>query len=338
MDSLLQNGIAMIIAFQGLGDWLTAPMRFFTFLSSQEFLLLVLPVVYWSINPSLGARIGFLLLLTNGLNEVFKLAIHGPRPYWINPQVKALAFEPTFGAPSGHTQTAVVIWGLIAAQLKRPWAWAVAIGLILLVGLSRIYLGVHFLHDVVLGWLIGAVILWAFLRWSDAVTAWLKRQSLGMQIALAFGLSVLMLLASSAALFSLSGWTFPAEWANSVLQAGAPEAPDPLSLNNSVTSAGATFGLLAGLAWITSQGGFSARGPFKLRATRFVIGVIGLLILWYGLGKIFPDDDTLIAYILRYLRYTLVGCWISAGAPLVFLKLHLAEKGRSNAAPLTGEM
>lgn len=326
MDPFFESSIALVIAVQALGGWLAVPMRFFTFLSSQEFLLLILPVVYWSVNPTLGARIAFTLLVTNGLNEALKLAIHSPRPYWISDQVKALSFEPTFGAPSGHSQIAVAVWGLVATAIRRPWAWVAAMALILLVGFSRIYLGVHFLQDVLLGWLVGGLALFAVLRWSDGVTAWLKRQTLGMQVALAFGVSALILLAASAAFFSLQGWDFPAAWAETALRAGAPEAPAPVSLSNSVTNAGAAFGLLAGLAWIMSRGGFSAQGPLKLRAARFIVGIIGLLLLWYGLGLIFPRDDSLVSYILRYLRYTLVGAWISAGAPWVFLRFHLAEK------------
>ena len=59
---------------------------------------------------------------------------------------------------------------------------------------------------------------------------------------------------------------------------------------------------------------------------RYILGLVGLLILWYGLGLVFPREATFIAYLLRYLRYTLVGAWITAGAPYLFLRLHLAEK------------
>lgn len=326
MEPIYQNGIALILAFQALGTWLTPPMQFFTFLGSQEFLLLILPVVYWSVDAGMGARIGAVLLITGGLNDVFKLAFHGPRPYWFSDQVKALTFEPTFGAPSGHAQISVGIWGLMAAYIKRPWAWAVAIFLILMVGLSRIYLGVHFPHDVVLGWLFGALILWGFLRWVDALTAWLKSKSLGMQIGLAFGVSALMVLISAVVFSTLQGSDLPAAWVANALKAGAPEAPNPLSLTNSITSAGATFGLLAGLAWIHFRGGFSAAGPVKLRAARFLLGLVGLVILYYGLSKIFPSDSSVISYIWRYLRYALIGGWITAGAPFVFLWLKLAQK------------
>ena len=179
METILQGGINFILAFQALGSWLALPMTFFTSLGSQEFFLLVFPALYWSINADLGARAGAILLFTGGLNEMLKLAFHGPRPYWVSAQVKAMASEPTFGVPSGHAQMAVVIWGTLASYIKRPWAWAIAIVLILMIGLSRLYLGVHFPQDVLFGWLLGALTLWAFLRWSDALVAWLMTQSLG---------------------------------------------------------------------------------------------------------------------------------------------------------------
>lgn len=326
METILQSGINLIVALQTLGDWLIAPMRFFTFLGSQEFLLLILPVVYWSINAGVGARIGIILLITGGLNDVLKLAFHGPRPYWVSTQVKALSFEPSFGAPSGHAQVSVGIWGLIAASIKRPWAWAAAIGLMLLVGLSRIYLGVHFPHDVVLGWLLGTLVLWGFLRWVDGVTVWVKTKNLGTQIGLAFGASLLMVLISAVIFAALQGWDIPAAWVENALKAGAPEAPNPLSLSNSLTSAGAMFGLLAGLALTHFRGGFSAAGPVKLRVARFVIGLVGLLILYLGLSKVFPSDGSVISSIGRYLRYALIGGWVTGGAPFVFLWLKLANK------------
>jgi len=68
------------------------------------------------------------------------VAFHAPRPYWYSKDVKALSAEGTFGLPSGHAQRAVVLFGALAAWLKRGWAWAAAIALILLVGLSRLYL------------------------------------------------------------------------------------------------------------------------------------------------------------------------------------------------------
>jgi hypothetical protein len=58
---------------------------------------------------------------------------------------------------------------------------------------------------------------------------------------------------------------------------------------------------------------------------RYVVGVIGVLILWMGLGQVFPDDANWISYLLRFLRYTLVGFWVTAGAPWLFFHFKLAD-------------
>ena len=93
-----------------------------------------------------------------------------------------------------------------------------------------------------------------------------------------------------------------------------------------LTSSGSLFGLAAGAAWIASRGGYQASGPIEKRALRYVIGLIGILIFWFGLGQLFPRDESLISYFLRYLRYSLVGFWIIAGAPGLFFHFKLAER------------
>jgi hypothetical protein len=48
------------------------------------------------------------------------------------------------------------------------------------------------------------------------------------------------------------------------------------------------------------------------------MGISIAIAIWAGLDRLFPDDTTLIAYSLRYLRYALLGGWIAAGAPMMF--------------------
>ena len=61
------------------------------------------------------------------------------------------------------------------------------------------------------------------------------------------------------------------------------------------------------------------------KALRYVLGGIVLLALWFGLGQIFPRGEDLISYILRFLRYTLIGVWVSALAPIIFMRIGLAS-------------
>ncbi len=329
METMIQVGIAFAIWFQGLGGWLEVPMKGFTFLGSEEFFLLALPVFYWCVDTGLGLRMGIVLLINGGLNSILKLAFYGPRPYWVSAQVKALVAETSFGVPSGHAQIATGLWGMMASQIRRPWAWAGAVFLILVIGLSRLYLGAHFLHDVLLGWLFGALVLWGFLWVWDAVAGWVKTKSLGQQIGLAFLLSALMLILGAIAFGAVCDLPLPHEWTVNALAAGAHELPAPITLNSVITSAATLFGLLAGLAWMQTQGGFNAEGTVPRRILRLVVGLAGVAILWYGLGAVFPRHEEPVSYTLRYMRYALVGGWISAGGPWVFIRLGLAAPAQA---------
>jgi membrane-associated phospholipid phosphatase len=160
MDFLISFGISFIVAFQSMGAWLEIPMKLFSFLGSEEFFIVFLPLIYWSVDTTLGLRLGFLLLFGTGFNEIAKLALHGPRPYWVSTNVRGLASETSFGVPSGHSQISAGFWGMVAANMRKVWVWILALLLILLIGLSRLYLGVHFPHDVLIGWALGFLILW----------------------------------------------------------------------------------------------------------------------------------------------------------------------------------
>ena len=101
MDTIQQLQIGITIAFQQLGG-LTGLMKAFSFLGQEEFFLFALPVVYWCVDASTGGRLAVLLVLSNSVNVLLKLAFHLPRPYWVDSRVQALATETSYGLPSGH--------------------------------------------------------------------------------------------------------------------------------------------------------------------------------------------------------------------------------------------
>jgi membrane-associated phospholipid phosphatase len=323
MDFLVPMGVDWIIAIQSMGVWLEAPMEFFSFLGTEDFFFLVLPLIYWCLDANLGLRVGFILITSNVVNNVFKLMFAGPRPYWVSDKVLPLSSESTFGVPSGHAQNAVSIWGIMASNVRKRWAWGAALTLAFLIGFSRWYLGMHFPHDVFLGWLLGGILLWAFMQFWDPVEAWLKQRTFGNQILIALIVSLIFIALGAVSVGRLDGYTFPEEWRHNALRAG--ELPAPVSIENSITSAGTLFGLAVGAAWIAARGGYQTAGPVAKRALRYVIGLIGVVILWMGLGAVFPDNADLISYLLRYVRYSLVGFWVSAGAPWLFFRFKLAD-------------
>jgi membrane-associated phospholipid phosphatase len=325
MQSIWDSGIQFILAFQTV-SWLVAPMKFFSFLGSEEFFMFMLPLLYWCVDTALGLRVGLILLFSTWLNDVLKILFNDPRPYWISTDMNAYANEASFGVPSGHSQTAVAVWGMIAYYVNRRWVWVSCVVVMILIGLSRMYIGVHFPTDVLIGWLVGGILLVCFIKFWNPVADWLKRLTFVRQVLVAFLVSLGFIGTVQLSILSLGDWSMPEEWLlNSAAAFPEGPEPDPVDLSGAITTAGTLFGLSLGLAWFTRRGGFSVEGSLGQRAARFLVGLVGLGILYLGLKLIFPSGDGSLPYFFRYLRYSLVGVWVSAGAPWLFVRMKLAK-------------
>jgi hypothetical protein len=182
---------------------------------------------------------------------------------------------------------------------------------------------------VLLGWLSGAVILWLVLRLWDPLATWLKKLNLAGQVLAVFVFSLALVTLALIPYFSLmsSGWQLPALWLQNAAQnLPGGEPPDPTSLAGLFSTTGTLFGLGAGFAWLNRLGGFHTDGAGWQRILRYVVGVIGVLAIRYGLKAIFPEGETALGLIFQYIRYAAIGAWVSAGAPMLFFVLKLAEK------------
>lgn len=329
LTTLYEWGIQFILSWQQGGDGLSVLMNGFTFTGNIEFYLLLLPILYWNVDRRLGVRLGVFLLLSIVINNLMKMILHSPRPYWIDAHVQ-LWTDPefSFGLPSGHAQNVVVMWGLWAFYGQRVWGWLAAILLTLLTGLSRIYLGVHFPTDVLAGWLLGLLVLWGGIRWEASILDWLQHYRPTGRLVLL--LLIALLLTASGLLVSWlvpMTWSMPAEWMATAV-AVAAVAPTPFSLHDIVTATGALWGLSAGALLCTLWSDFSTEAPLKAKLLRFVVGIIGVFLLWQGLDKIFAllaAEESAVGYLLRYLRYSAVGIWVGVLAPMLFLRLQLAK-------------
>ncbi len=329
ISGILGRDINFVLWVQSWGASFAAPMRFFSFLGSEQFFLLVAPAIYWCLDKRLGIRLGLYLSISAAVNFLFKLVLHSPRPYWIDRRVSALATESSFGLPSGHAQNAAAVWGSLAAGIGSGWVWILSILIMLLIGISRLYLGVHFLSDVLLGWLLGALLLWGMLKFEPIVLTWLKRRRFLGQAGAAFIASLLIIGMAVLIRWSLADWILPQEWIdNAAAAAPGAEPINPLSLEGLISNAAVFFGLSVGVIWLSIQGSFTTSGTWWQLLLRYVIGLLGVLVVWMGLDMLFPDGEDILSFALRYLRYALTGLWVGGLAPWVFLKLRLAEKDR----------
>lgn len=294
MDAIWQWGIDLIHTIQLVhGPTLDGVFKTITFLGDEEFFLILLPLVFWCVDYAVGARLAFAFLLSTYLNTQVKSLFAHPRPFDLDPTVK-LHDASGYGLPSGHSQSAVVVWGSIAAGFRKTWLWVAAILLMVLIGFSRIYLGVHFPTDVFGGWALGTIFLAVYLALQPRVEAWLKDAGLAMQLALAVVVPLVLLL-------------FPAA--------------------DVISSMAVLMGMGVGMALLRQVSPFSAAGPLWQRVVRFLVGAVGLLALYFGLKLLFPGEGEALYSALRFVRYALVGLWAGLGAPWLFLKLRLASGG-----------
>jgi undecaprenyl-diphosphatase len=111
-----------------------------------------------------------------GLNDVLKFVFARPRPDFVAPE--AQVFTSSF--PSGHAALSAITYLTLGAILARThpsiririYFMSLAAVITGLVGLSRVYLGVHYPTDVLAGWCIGTA--WAMGCW--ALMTWLQRR------------------------------------------------------------------------------------------------------------------------------------------------------------------
>ncbi|MDP9051680.1 MAG: phosphatase PAP2 family protein [Acidobacteriota bacterium] len=149
--------------------WLTRSMFALSWIGSPQVLcpvILVFAAVLWK-RGLRHASIVWLIATCGAGMMVLLLKLHFRR---IRPDLPwAFAHEPSYSFPSGHSVFAVVVYGTLTyigwRHLPRLWqrvaAVAIATSLILGIGYSRIYLGVHFPSDVAAGYYVGAVWLGA---------------------------------------------------------------------------------------------------------------------------------------------------------------------------------
>ena len=295
MEAIWQWGLDLIRTIQLVhGPALDAVFKAITFMGDEEFFLILLPLIFWCVDFAVGARLAFVFLLSAYTNAGLKDLFAHPRPFELDPTVKLHEAEG-YGLPSGHSQSAVVVWGTIAAGFRRTWLWIVAALLMVLIGFSRIYLGVHFPTDVLGGWAVGAVFLAACLALEPRVMAWLRQAGLAVQLVLAVAVPLALLLVHPA--------------------------------TDTASSMAVLMGMGVGIALARRVAPFSAAGPLWQRAVRFLVGAVVLLVLYFGLKLVFPSEGEPLYFLLRVVRYALVGLWAGLGAPWLFRRLRLAPSG-----------
>lgn len=121
--------------------------------------VLVFLAVYWTVDREMGEFLGYSLCTSVLLGNAVKDVVQAPRPIG-EEGVRSLRVHTATGHsfPSGHTQSAATLYTALGMYVKRRWIRITFALLILLVGLSRVYLGVHYPKDVLAGLVLGVLV------------------------------------------------------------------------------------------------------------------------------------------------------------------------------------
>lgn len=295
-------GLDIVLWFQSWrGPLMEAYALAFDFMGQVEFYLILLPLVYWCVDAAFGKRLGILVLSSLWGNEILKEWLACPRPSQVSDQVHGLKDLDTCGLPSGHSQVSTTLWGLVAIQLRRRWVTVLVVVYVILMGISRLVMGVHFPQDVLAGWAIGLLWLGVYVWAGPHLDRWLPARRTWTLVGLVLGVTALGL----------------------VIQPGLMPFSTVEDMEAGISSLGAFLGVGLGFVLETRTLGFDARGAWWKRLLRLALGLVVVLVLRFGLGALFAGLEP--AFLLRLIRYALMGFWVAGVAPWVFVKTRLAD-------------
>ena len=300
-------GLDFLVFMNNLGgralDILLEP---FAFIGGEYGYTILMPVLFWSINDRLGRRL-YALAMSNALvNGVLKNWWGRPRPFQVAPdRIESFHLEESYGLPSGHTQGGTVLGLFFASLTKKTRVKMLMYLLIFLMGISRMVHGVHFLQDVLAGWLLGILVFILYIRFEQKVLPKIQAGSGGVKI----GLALLPALLVLAAEYGLRG-TYP-------------------TTKSLLASGGALTGIFLGLVIESGTGWYRSSGPVWKRILRVPVGLLVLVGTTLGMSAVyhavFPENPGFVGvavYVARYAVTGLAGYWL---APQAFILLRLAD-------------
>ncbi|MBO7079021.1 MAG: phosphatase PAP2 family protein [Bacilli bacterium] len=158
-----EQEIQVLQLFRSLSNpFLDSLFRIISFLGEQYFVIAVIFVIFFLIDKKMGYRICYAILTGLCFNNTIKCFVMRPRPWVVDseytPAPNALKTATGYSFPSGHTQNISTLSTSVAINFKKKIITIIAIVLVVLVGFSRLFLGVHYPTDVLGGLIVGVSI------------------------------------------------------------------------------------------------------------------------------------------------------------------------------------
>ncbi|MHA1989632.1 MAG: phosphatase PAP2 family protein [Candidatus Hodarchaeales archaeon] len=295
-------GKEIIVLLQSFSPLLDIPFLIITLLGDEILFIALIAGIYWSYSKRTGINLFFLMGLMGILNVFLKGLFGIPRPFQTYPnEITNISGASGYSFPSGHSMGSTTFFGYVAT-LYRSNLFIVGLSVIfiMLVSLSRVYLGVHYPSDIITGIVIGLAVIFVFIRLSPSIERFVTKQS-------DFMLTTLVLLVSLGLMLISTLVT------------------EIFSNNLEIASNGPLTGLLAGgtIGFLLERKTIAfniIKTPMSTKLIRLFFGYFILLTI-YILGKaLFSTVEGNIVIITDYMRYFVFGFGSTYIVPYVFNK------------------
>ena len=242
-----------------------------TMCGEQIVLIPIISIIYWALDKKFGEYIAYSVLtsvlLNNAVKDIFKMK----RPIG-EEGIRTLREKTATGYsfPSGHTQSSASFYGAMAIYLKKKAMYIIATIMIILIGFSRLYLGVHYPKDVIVGGILGVL--------TSLICYKLYNR---------FENKMLLYVITFIVFIPALTFAHSADF---------------------IKGMGTYLGFVIGMYIEKKYVNFSIEGSTTVKVIRVLLGILILLVLQVGLKAIFPSE-TIFSFI-RYALISFVGIGI----------------------------
>lgn len=267
-------------------------------LFAQEYLvILIICWFYWCSHKKLAYTLGFAYFSSGLLVQGLKITFRIPRPWVLDPAftsvASAIPAATGYSFPSGHTQSGTALFSTLCFAAQKKSAKILCIGLILGIGFSRLYLGVHTPKDVLVSAVLTALLSFFIWKKQDQLSGNTARTGL---ISLLMGLICILLLVYACSLQFYD--IIPAEEAGDCIKA-----------------CGAGLGFALGYYLEKHFINFDTLTTMGSRVCRLLPGILITLVLQQGLKPLIGTSSS-----ADFIRYFIVVLWVMAIYPFIFQK------------------
>ncbi|MDD3425221.1 MULTISPECIES: phosphatase PAP2 family protein [Sphaerochaeta] len=270
----------------------------------QTFVIAVILYIFYNYDKKKGFGLFTSVLFAVLGMGILKAVVRAPRPFQVLESIDGKRLETATGYsfPSGHTTTGAAFYTALALTFKKRPVSILCAVMMALVGLSRLYLGVHWPIDVFAGLLLGVTISFTVSRYLNALY-----DDKNKRIRLSLWIGSLSFAAGAITAILLNTGTI-----------------DEVAFTDLMKVFALGGGGYLGFALENKKVNFTVEEKRSKQIVRYVIGLVGIL-LFMGAKVIIPESLYAVG---SFVRYTLVGLWATGLYPLIGKNLRLFSGSR----------